>query len=161
MLRTLLTGKIHRATVTEADLHYVGSITIDAALLEAANMLPFERVQVVNVNTGARWETYTIVAERGSGVIKCNGAAARLASPGDLVIIMGYAQVSEPIPADWSPRVVLVNEKNQISEVLDFSPKGMAPRQPEPAPAFEPDKAEQPNRRRAPRPVVADPLPVD
>lgn len=112
----MLGGKIHRATVTAADLHYIGSITIDEALLEAAGILPFERVQVVDVNNGARLETYTIAGERGGGTIQLNGAAAHLVNVGDLVIIMSYVQVENP--RDWNPTVVLVDERNHITEVL-------------------------------------------
>lgn len=118
MIRTLVYGKIHRATVTAADLHYVGSITIDSLLLEAAGILPFERVQVVDINNGNRLETYTIPGEAGSGIVQLNGAAAHLVSVGDIVIVMCYVQVHEPVPEDWQPTVVLVNEQNQISEVL-------------------------------------------
>jgi aspartate 1-decarboxylase len=118
MIRTMIHGKIHRATVTAADLHYVGSITIDSLLLEAARILPFERVQVVDINNGNRLETYTIAGEAGSGIVQLNGAAAHLVSVGDLVIIMAYAQVYEPVPEDWQPVVVLVNEQNQINEVI-------------------------------------------
>jgi len=116
-LRTLLCGKIHRATVTGADLHYEGSITVDSQLLETANILPYERVQVVDINNGSRLETYAIPGERGSGMIQMNGAAARLASVGDLVIIMSYVQVEEPVPTEWRPRVVLVDERNRIVEI--------------------------------------------
>lgn len=122
--RTLVRGKIHRATVTAADLHYVGSITIDSTLLEAANIVPFERVQVVDVNNGNRLETYAIAGDAGSGVIQLNGAAAHLVDVGDLVIIMSYAQVEEPLPADWQPRVVLVNEQNAITEVRGLRKQG-------------------------------------
>lgn len=118
MIRTMVNGKIHRATVTAADLHYIGSITIDSLLLEAAHILPFERVQVVDINNGNRLETYTIAGEAGSGIVQLNGAAAHLVSVGDLVIIMSYVQVYEPVPEDWQPTVVLVDEKNQISDVL-------------------------------------------
>lgn len=117
MIRTLLNAKIHRATVTAADLNYIGSITIDAKLLEAANILPFERVQVVDVTNGARLETYAIAGEAGSGTIQLNGAAAHLVSPGDIVIIMSYVQVEDPVPPDWSPRIVFVDERNAITEV--------------------------------------------
>lgn len=117
MLRTMLNGKIHRATVTAADLHYIGSITIDSLLLEAADMLPFERVQVVNVTNGNRLETYTIAGEAGGGVVQLNGAAAHLVDVGDLVIIMSYVEVENSEAADWRPVVVLVDEKNQITEV--------------------------------------------
>ena len=117
MLRTLLNGKIHRATVTGADLHYVGSITVDSRLLEAANILPYERVQVVDVDNGARLETYAIPGEAGSGTIQMNGAAAHLMKVGDIVIIMAYVQVEDPVPQGWKPRVVLVNGRNEIVEV--------------------------------------------
>lgn len=117
MIRTLLNAKIHRATVTAADLNYIGSITIDAKLMETANILPFERVQVVDVTNGARLETYAIAGEAGSGTIQLNGAAAHLVSPGDIVIIMSYVQVEEPVPADWSPRIVFVDEHNAITDV--------------------------------------------
>lgn len=110
----MLGGKIHRATVTAADLHYIGSITIDADLLDAANILPFEQVHVVDITNGARLETYTIAGERGSGIIQLNGAAAHLVHVGDLVIIMSYVQVEEPVPAEWHPPVVIVDEHNAI-----------------------------------------------
>lgn len=96
MLRTLIKSKIHRATVTQADLHYVGSVTIDADLLDAADLLPGELVHIVDVTNGARLETYVIEGERGSGVIGINGAAAHLVHPGDLVILISYAQVTTP-----------------------------------------------------------------
>ncbi len=124
MLRTMLNGKIHRATVTGADLNYIGSITIDQTLLEAANILPFERVQVVNLTNGNRLETYAIAGEAGSGTVQLNGAAAHLVSVGDLVIIMSYVQVEDPAPKDWQPRVVLVNAQNQILEVRPLPPGG-------------------------------------
>ena len=124
MHRTLVHAKIHRATVTGADLNYIGSITIDPLLMEAANIVPFERVQVVNLNNGNRLETYTITGERGSGVIQLNGAAAHLVSVGDLVIIMAYMQVEEPVPTNWSPRVVLVDAKNRLTEVLGLPKTG-------------------------------------
>jgi aspartate 1-decarboxylase len=123
MLRTMLNGKIHRATVTGADLNYVGSITVDEKLLEAANILPFERVQVVDVTNGARLETYAIAGEAGSGTIQLNGAAAHLVRPGDLVIIMAYVQVDNA-DLDWQPRVVLVDERNQITEVRPMPRQG-------------------------------------
>ncbi len=122
--RTMVRGKIHRATVTAADLHYIGSITIDSTLLEAADILPFERVQVVDVTNGQRLETYAIVGEPGSGTIQLNGAAAHLVNVGDLVIIMAYAQVEDPVPADWQPRVVLVDERNAVTEVRPLRPEG-------------------------------------
>ncbi len=117
MLRSLLNAKIHRAVVTSADLNYEGSLTVDAQLLESAGIREFELVQVVDVENGARLETYTISGPAGSGVIQANGAAARLLSPGDHVIIMAFAQVSEPLPAEWLPNIVLVDEHNRIREV--------------------------------------------
>lgn len=115
--RTLLSGKIHRATVTAADLHYVGSITIDETLMRAADILPYERVQVVDITNGARLETYAIPGDAGQGTIQLNGAAAHLVRPGDLVIIMAYSEFDEPVPADYHPPVVLVDEQNRITEV--------------------------------------------
>ena len=113
MLRTMCRGKIHRATVTDANLHYVGSITIDPVLLEAADILPYERVQVVNVNNGERFETYVIEGERGKGEGVINGAAARLAQPGDIVIIMSYVLMTDEEAKSHSPKVVLVDERNR------------------------------------------------
>lgn len=115
----MVSGKIHRARVTSADLHYVGSITVDQDLLDAAGMDVYERVQVVDIDNGARLETYTIAGARGSGEIQLNGAAARLVQPGDLVIIMAYQQVLTPVPGDWHPKVVLVDPRdNSIAEVI-------------------------------------------
>lgn len=122
MLRTLLGGKIHRATVTQADLNYVGSITVDEDLLDAAGILVNEKVQIVNNNNGARLETYTIAGQRGSGVICLNGAAARLVQPGDVVIIMSYVLLSEPEISAHEPKVVLVDEANRIREVIRYEP---------------------------------------
>ncbi|RRD91595.1 aspartate 1-decarboxylase [Conchiformibius steedae] len=122
MFRTLLGGKIHRATVTQADLNYVGSITVDLDLLDAAGILVNEKVQIVNNNNGERFETYTIAGERGSGVICLNGAAARRVQAGDIVIIMSYVMLSEPEIATHQPKVVLVNEHNQIREVIHYEP---------------------------------------
>jgi aspartate 1-decarboxylase len=116
MLRTMCKGKIHRATVTQADLNYVGSITIDQDLLEAADIYPYEIVQVVNINTGSRLETYTIPGARGSGVICLNGAAARLNAPGDLVIIISYAQCTEEEIRKLEPHIVFVDENNHMVE---------------------------------------------
>ena len=127
MLRTMLNGKIHRATVTGADLHYVGSITIDSLLLEAANIFPFERVQVVDITNGNRLETYTIAGEAGTGVVQSNGAAAHLVNVGDLVIIMSYVEVEDSKAAEWHPVVVLVDEQNQITEVRGMRPAGLKP----------------------------------
>jgi aspartate 1-decarboxylase len=109
-------GKIHRATVTQANLHYVGSITIDADLLEAADIYPYEKVQVVNVNNGTRLETYTIAGARGSGVICLNGAAARHAAEGDIVIVMSYGQFDEQEIRVLEPRLVFVDDENHITE---------------------------------------------
>lgn len=119
MWREMMKSKIHRATVTEANLNYVGSITIDADLLEAANILPNEKVQVVNNNNGARLETYVIPGERGSGVICLNGAAARLVQPRDTVIIISYCWLQEEELATYRPRVVFVDGANSISEVAE------------------------------------------
>lgn len=114
MLRTLFKSKIHRATVTQADLHYVGSVTIDADLLDAADLLPGELVHIVDITNGARLETYVIEGERGSGVIGINGAAAHLVHPGDLVIIISYAQVTDAEARQLRPRVVHVDGGNRI-----------------------------------------------
>jgi len=111
--RELLRSKIHRATVTQADLHYVGSLTIDSTLLAAADLAPGEKVDVVDVDNGARLSTYVIAGPAGSGVIGINGAAARLIHPGDLVIIIAYAQVPENLVAEHVPRVVFVDERNR------------------------------------------------
>lgn len=133
MLRTILNGKIHRATVTGADLDYIGSITIDEDLLRAADMLPFERVQVADVTNGARLETYIIAGEPGSGVVQLNGAAAHLVNVGDLVIIMAYAQVEDAEARGWQPKVVLVDEHNAITHQYDLPKNGGRP-EAEPAP---------------------------
>ena len=122
MFRTLLGGKIHRATVTEADLNYVGSITVDQDLLDAAGICVNEKVHVVNNNNGARFETYTISGERGSGVVCLNGAAARLVQKGDVVIIMSYVMLSEPEVAAHEPTVVLVDEHNRVRDVIHYEP---------------------------------------
>ena len=114
MIYTMMHGKIHRATVTESNLNYVGSITIDADLLDAAGMLPGEKVQIVNNNNGARLETYTIKGKRGSGEICLNGAAARCALQGDIVIIIAYAQMDEAEAKALEPKVVLVDGNNKI-----------------------------------------------
>ncbi|MEV6523486.1 aspartate 1-decarboxylase [Longispora sp. NPDC051575] len=117
MLRTMLKSKIHRATVTQADLHYVGSVTIDEDLLDAADLIPGEQVAIVDVTNGARLETYVIPGERGSGVIGINGAAAHLVHPDDLVIIISYGQMDESEAKSYLPRVVHVNERNQVIEL--------------------------------------------
>lgn len=114
MLRTMMKGKIHRATVTQADLHYVGSVTVDEDLLDAADILPGELVHIVDINNGARLETYTIAGERGSGVIGINGAAARLVNTGDLVILISYAQMEDAEAKEFQPKVVFVDSENRI-----------------------------------------------
>ncbi|MEV5319402.1 aspartate 1-decarboxylase [Streptomyces sp. NPDC052687] len=117
MFRTMFKSKIHRATVTQADLHYVGSVTIDADLLDAADLLPGELVHVVDITNGARLETYVIEGERGSGVVGINGAAAHLVHPGDLVIIISYAQVTDAEARVLRPRVVHVDRDNRIVDL--------------------------------------------
>ncbi|QEK10985.1 aspartate 1-decarboxylase [Crassaminicella thermophila] len=119
MMLNMFKGKIHRATVTEANLNYVGSITIDKALMDAAGILPGERVQIVNNNNGARLETYVIEGERDSGIICLNGAAARLVQPGDTVIIIAYCWIDEKEVRSFKPRVVFVDENNKIVEKSD------------------------------------------
>ena len=113
MILTLLKSKIHRATVTQCDLHYEGSISIDAALLERSGILPHEQVDVLNINSGARFTTYAIAAPAGSGTIGINGAAARLAQKGDLVIIVAYARMEEAEAKSWQPRVLVVDANNR------------------------------------------------
>jgi len=114
MMRIMMKSKIHRATVTQADLHYVGSVTIDSALMEAADLLEGEQVAIVDVTNGARIETYAIPGPRGSGVIGINGAAAHLVHPGDLVIIMSYALLADADARALQPRIVHVDEQNRI-----------------------------------------------
>ncbi len=114
MLLNIFKSKIHRATVTEANLNYMGSITIDEALMEAANIYPGEKVQVVNNNNGERLETYAIVGERNSGIICLNGAAARRCQPGDVVIIIAYALMTPEEAKDFSPSIVFPDENNRI-----------------------------------------------
>jgi aspartate 1-decarboxylase len=114
MRRTMLKSKIHRATVTGSDLHYVGSITVDQDLLDAADIREHEQVHVVDVDNGARFETYTISGERGSGEICINGAAARLVHTGDTIIVISYAEYSEEELESYTPRVVHVNRDNEI-----------------------------------------------
>ena len=127
MLRTMCKGKIHRATVTQADLNYVGSITIDQDLLDAANIYPYEKVQVVNINNGSRLETYTLVGARRSGVICLNGAAARLNAPGDLVIIISYAEYDEQEIRQLTPRLVFVDAENHLVETKQVPLAEMLP----------------------------------
>lgn len=116
-LRSMLAGKIHRATVTDANLDYVGSITLDPVLMEAAGILEFEKVHVVDITNGARLETYTIVGQRGSGEVCLNGAAAHLIHKGDLVIILAYSLVDEREAAEVSPKLVFVDEQNRITDI--------------------------------------------
>lgn len=114
MLRTMMKSKIHRATVTQSDLHYVGSVTVDEDLLDAANLLSGELVHIVDIDNGARLETYTIAGERGSGVIGINGAAARLVHPGDLVILIAYGQMEDAEAREFKPSVVFVDSQNRV-----------------------------------------------
>ncbi len=118
MLIEMFKSKIHRATVTEAELFYEGSITIDKDLLDAANILPYEKVQIVNLNNGSRLETYTLEGERGSGIICLNGPAARLGFVGDEVIIITYATMTEEEAINHKPKVVLVDKQNKISKII-------------------------------------------
>lgn len=122
MWLTLCKSKIHRATVTEANLNYMGSITIDAALLEASGIVPHERVQVVNLANGARLETYAIAGERESGVICLNGAAAHHMHPGDLVIIIAYAMMTPAEAEAWKPTVVFVDAQNRMTHTAHQEP---------------------------------------
>ncbi len=117
MLLTMFKSKIHRATVTQAELHYKGSLTLDPVLMEAANMIPNEEVQVLNINTGARFSTYIIEGERGSGVVCLNGAAARLGQPGDLVIALTYCQMDATEARTHIPTIVHVDDQNKITSV--------------------------------------------
>ena len=121
---TMLKGKIHRAVVKQADLNYVGSITVDTKLLEAAGILEYEMVQIVDVENGNRFETYTIDGEPGSGMICLNGAAARQVQVGDHVIIMAYCQMDAKEAADHKPKVVFVDEENHISRVSNYEKHG-------------------------------------
>jgi aspartate 1-decarboxylase len=117
MFLTMFKSKIHRATVTEANLNYMGSITIDQDLLEAANILPDEKPQFVNNNNGARFETYVICGERGSGIICLNGAAARLVQPGDTVIIISYAMMTPEEALAFRSTIVMVDNNNKVAEI--------------------------------------------
>ncbi len=132
MIRTMLKSKIHRATVTDCDLHYVGSITIDAELLDAADILEHEQVHVVDVDNGARFETYTIAGERGSGTVQVNGAAARLVHRGDTVIVISYAQYDRTELREYEPVVVhveagtnaLLDVDSEVATLLTFGKEG-------------------------------------
>ncbi|KKK37622.1 aspartate decarboxylase [Mesobacillus campisalis] len=123
MFRTMMNAKIHRARVTEANLNYVGSITIDTNILDAVGLVANEKVQIVNNNNGARFETYIIPGERGSGVVCLNGAAARLVQEGDVVIIISYALVPEEKVPYHQPKVAIMDEDNQIVEMLHAEPE--------------------------------------
>ena len=116
-MRTMLKSKIHRATVTQADLHYVGSVTVDEDLMDAADLLPGEQVAIVDVTNGARLETYVISGGRGSGVIGINGAAAHLVNPGDLVILISYAEMDDATARAYKPRVVHVDARNRVLDL--------------------------------------------
>ncbi len=119
MRRTLCKSKIHRATLTGADLNYVGSLTVDQDLMDAADLVPYEKIQVVNVNNGARLETYVIPGARGVGTIQLNGAAARHGAPGDIVIIIAYGEYEQAeITPDFAPRVVFVDGRNRIANAV-------------------------------------------
>ncbi|SDQ55068.1 L-aspartate 1-decarboxylase [Virgibacillus subterraneus] len=122
MFRTMMKAKIHRARVTEANLNYVGSITIDQDLLDQVDMLPHEKVQIVNNNNGARLETYVIPGARGSGTICLNGAAARLVQPNDIVIIVSYALISNDELASYKPKVAIMNNSNEIEQLIEQEP---------------------------------------
>ncbi|AXO34192.1 aspartate 1-decarboxylase [Micromonospora chalcea] len=126
MFRTMLKSKIHRATVTQADLHYVGSVTVDEDLLDAADLLPGEQVAIVDITNGARLETYVIPGRRGSGVIGINGAAAHLVHPGDLVILISYGQMDDAEARTYRPKVVHVNADNRVVD-LSTDPTAAAP----------------------------------
>lgn len=119
MFRTMMKAKLHRATVTEANLNYVGSITIDEDLMDLVDIYPNEKVQIVNNNNGARLETYTIPGPRGSGVICLNGAAARLVQPGDKVIIISYGMMTEEEARTYKPRVAILDDNNRLAVKLD------------------------------------------
>ena len=125
MQLTMLKGKIHRATVVQAELDYVGSITVDEDLLDASGILEYEKVQIVDVNNGNRFETYTIAGERGSGMICLNGAAARLVTPGDHVIIMAYGTMTPMEAASHKPKVVFVDEHNKPTAITHYEKHGV------------------------------------
>ncbi|WP_027408549.1 aspartate 1-decarboxylase [Anoxybacteroides tepidamans] len=122
MFRTLMNAKIHRARVTEANLNYVGSITIDADILDAVGMVENEKVQIVNNNNGARFETYIIPGERGSGVFCLNGAAARLVQKDDVIIVISYALVPEEKIAEHRPKIAIMDEQNKIKQLIVEEP---------------------------------------
>ena len=125
MTLEILKGKIHRATVVQAELDYVGSITVDADLLDASGILEYEKVQIVDINNGQRFETYTIAGERGSGMICLNGAAARCVSTGDKIIIMAYASMTPEEAKDFHPTVVFVDDSNKPSRITNYEKHGL------------------------------------
>ena len=124
MYITVLKSKIHRATVTQANLNYVGSVTVDKALMDAAGLVEYEKVQIVDIDNGMRFETYVITGEKGSGCICLNGAAARCVHIGDKIIIMAYAQLSTDEISDHRPKVVFVNDKNDIIKISECEKHG-------------------------------------
>lgn len=124
MQLNMLKGKIHRATVKQAELNYVGSITVDGDLLDASGILEYEKVQIVDIDNGSRFETYTIAGERGSGMICLNGAAARCVSTGDKIIIMCYCQMTPEEVKENPPKVVFVDEDNKIARVTRYEKHG-------------------------------------
>ena len=122
MFQTMMKAKVHRVRVTEANLNYVGSITIDQDIMDQVGILPHEKVQIVNNNNGARLETYVIAGARGSGVVCLNGAAARLVQPDDIIIIVAYAMLSEEELVDFKPKIALMDEDNQVLRVIEEEP---------------------------------------
>ena len=125
MYINVLKSKIHRATVVQAELNYVGSITIDETLMEAAGILEYEKVQIVDIDNGSRFETYVIAGEKDSGMICLNGAAARMVQTGDKIIIMCYAQMTPEEHKENKPKVVFVDEKNHISRIFNYEKHGL------------------------------------
>ena len=125
MTLEMLKGKIHRATVVQAELDYVGSITVDVDLLEASGILEYEKVQIVDINNGSRFETYTIAGERGSGMICLNGAAARCVSTGDKIIIIAYASMTPEEAKDFHPTVVFVDDDNKPARATNYEKHGL------------------------------------
>ena len=124
MRLNMLKGKIHRATVVQAELNYVGSITVDEDLLDAAGILEYEKVHIVDIDNGARFETYTIAGKRGSGMICLNGAAARCVQVGDKIILMAYCDMEKEEAMEHKPKVVFVNEENKISRITNYEKHG-------------------------------------
>lgn len=124
MTITMLKAKIHRATVTQAELNYVGSITVDMDLLEQSGILEYEKVQIVDIDNGARFETYTIAGERGSGVMCLNGAAARMVQTGDKIILMAYANVTPEEAKEMRPTVVFVDDENKVTSIMNYEKHG-------------------------------------